>query len=115
MGGKRAASPDVLMRARFSAYAMGAGDFVIQTTDPTGPMWEADRDHWMESINDFSTGTVFEKVEILNIGGREGDGVFHYVTFKAYLRKGLQDVSFVERSRFTQVKGAWLYHSGETP
>ena len=40
-----------------TAYAIGLADYIVQTTDPTGDQWEADRDNWLDDIRVFSKTT----------------------------------------------------------
>jgi len=98
------------MRSRYSAYAIGAVDYLIATTDPTGPQARADRTRWAEEIALFCRHTRFEK---LTIRHASSDGDHGEVSFFARLSRDGEDVSFAERSRFSRIDGRWLYHSGE--
>ena len=42
--GGAAPSPVALMRSRYAAYALGMTRYIMETTDPDGPLHEADRD-----------------------------------------------------------------------
>jgi SEC-C motif-containing protein len=106
---RAALTPDVLMRARYAAYARGDTAFIIATTDPDGPQWDPDRARWEASIASFSRGTRFVGLEVEPV--EAGTGVAH-VTFVARLTQRGADASFRERSRFTHRGGRWLYHSG---
>lgn len=97
------------MRARYSAFALGLAQFVMDTTHPEGSSYERDRAHWERSVLAFAEATSFEGLEILEAGG--GSEVAH-VTFHASLRSDGKDVSFTERSRFVRVESRWLYHTG---
>lgn len=95
------------MRSRYAAYALGDVDYIIATTDPEGPQFQADRAAWARSIVDFSRATRFEKLEIRAaspVADERGD-----VEFLARLSRGGEDVSFVERSLFVRRDGRWLY------
>ena len=107
--GRPAEGPDTLVRARFSGFAYGLAGFVMGTTDPSGPVFEADAEAWERSILSFSGGTLFTGLAILAVthGAAEGR-----VTFRASLRQGGKDASFTEQSRFVRSGDAWLYHSG---
>jgi SEC-C motif domain protein len=96
-----------LMRSRYSAYAIGLTDYIIQTTSV-----EKQRDliHKREELLAFAKGTSFDGLEILDI--EEGDPI-SYVTFVAILHQGDVDVSFTEKSRFEKAFGKWYYHSGD--
>ena len=104
----RAPNPAALMRSRFSAYALGLVDYVLQTTHPDGP--HHGRYGQREEVEAFCANTDFEGLEIV-AASAEGDR--GEVTFKATLRQGSRDASFGERSQFFKVDSRWLYHSGE--
>lgn len=97
------------MRSRYCAYAMGLTDYILATTDPTGPHFEADTAAWRASVQRFSTETRFLGLEVLAASERGDEGE---VRFRATLERGGQDTSFGETSRFRRVSGRWLYHSG---
>lgn len=103
--GLPASTPAALMRSRYAAYALGLVDYIVATTDPAGPQWVADATAWRTSILTFSRGTRFEALELLSASA-------DHVVFRAGLRQGGRDASFVEDSRFTRVNGRWCYHSG---
>ncbi|MCP4803804.1 MAG: zinc chelation protein SecC [Proteobacteria bacterium] len=104
--GKLPDTPTQLMRSRFAAYARGLYDYIIETTDPEGPRWVADRAAWVASMEQFTAMTRFAGLRIVEA---EGDTV----TFHAVLEQMGQDASFTERSVFVQRDGRWLYHSGD--
>lgn len=97
------------MRSRYSAYAVGAVDYLIATTDPAGPQWRDDRSAWADEIEQFCRHTRFEKLIVRSATADEDHGE---VVFFAKLSRAGEDVSFEERSAFTRVDGRWLYHSG---
>lgn len=109
--GKPAPTPEALVRSRYAAYAKGLVDYVVETTDPEGPQWDADVPGWLERIATFGVSTRFVGLVILDAPPPTGDEAF--VTFRAVLTQGGRDASFTERSRFTHVGGRWRYHSGE--
>lgn len=98
------------MRARYAAYATGAVEFILASTDPSGPHFEPDRAAWSESVARFSQETEFLGLEVLE-SSSEGDA--GQVAFRVQLTQAGQDASFGERSTFRRVDGAWLYHSGK--
>ncbi len=99
------------MRSRFSAYALGLIDYIVQTTDPKGERYETNTDIWRQNIQAFSANTAFNDLKILEVGMIEGE--VGTVTFSAVLMQDDTDVSFTERSLFTHRDGKWLYTSGE--
>jgi SEC-C motif domain protein len=103
--GGKAASPEALMRSRYSAYALGLTAYIMNTTYPDGPRYNPDKVAWKRGIEEFSQTTRFERLQIL---GAQGD----MVTFRATLFTGQRDDSYTEVSVFRQHNGAWKYYSG---
>ena len=92
----------LLMKSRYSAYAVGNSGYIIKTTHPDNPDYTDDRKTWKASIGYFCRETRFEGLEILEwIDGEEEA----FVTFKASLSSG----ALMEKSRFLKVSGQWLY------
>jgi SEC-C motif domain protein len=104
--GTPAPTPEALMRSRYSAYALDRIDYIMQTTHPDGPRFNADTVKWRRDLEAFARGTRFAGLQIL---ATEGDTV----TFRATLFEGSHDVSFTECSLFEQHEGRWKYFSGE--
>lgn len=86
-----------LMRARYSAYALSLVDYIVQTT-------HSSRKLDLEAIQNFCATTQFVGLEIL-------DTSEDTVTFKAILKQGKIDTSFVETSTFVKENGRWVYES----
>lgn len=103
--GAVAASAEALMRSRYAAYAAGDADYILTTTDPTGPHFQTNRDAWRAEVQSFCAQTRFEGLDVLDSGD-------DWVSFRATLTQDGRDASFSERSTFRCVDGRWLYHSG---
>ena len=99
-----------LMRSRYSAYAKGLIDYIIETTHPNHPDKKRVEAEWRKEIRAFSERTKFLRLEILHV--EEGENL-SYVTFKAHLLQDGKEFSFIERSRFEKLNGRWLYVSAE--
>ena len=96
----------LLMKSRYSAYALGKSDYIIRTTHPDNADFSEDIKTWKRSIDLFCQETDFQNLEILEwIDGEEEA----FVTFKASLSSGV----LMEKSRFLKVSGQWLYVDGE--
>ena len=112
--GQAAKSPEALMRSRYSAYALGLIEYVIETTHPRCALARRDRLTWAREIADFCTHTRFEALEVL-AAAAEGDR--GEVSFRAQLSRDGRDVSFAERSTFVREPagpgGRWLYLDGD--
>lgn len=104
--------PDALalMRSRYSAYAKGLVEYIMDTTHRENSAFTKDRFKWMLSLTDFCEGTEFTGLDIIDSVDGEVEA---YVTFKAHLKQNGVDASFTEKSRFVKENGHWLYHSGE--
>lgn len=98
-GAGTAPSAELLMRSRFSAFAVRDAAYLLRTWHPdTRP---ADLD--------LADGPTWVRLEVL--GSTEG-GPFHSegtVEFRAHWREGRQSGVLAENSRFTRVDGAWVY------
>lgn len=100
----------VLMRSRYSAYALHLADYLMQTTHFSNPSFTEDKNKWRKKILHFSERTEFIKLEILDFisGNQEA-----FVTFIAYLQQNKRDASFGEKSRFEKIEDRWLYCDGK--
>ena len=100
-----------LMRSRYTAYARGDVDYIVETTDREGRAWKEPQEKWRREIGEFSRGFVFGGVEILEAREKGDRGE---VVFLARLEQGGEDASFRERSDFRRHQGRWLYVGGDT-
>ncbi len=98
------------MKSRYTAYALGLVDYIIDTTDPEGDRWEDDAEAWRDSIAEFSDSFEFRGVTILDSSVDEDSGMVH---FRAELVAGATDASFEEKSLFRREEGRWLYTTGD--
>ncbi|UQN06018.1 YchJ family protein [Deinococcus sp. QL22] len=96
-GSRPPATPEALMRARYTAYALGNVPFVLHT-------WHAST---RPSHLDLNDGTRY-------MGLRVHTAADETVEFTASLKlPGGERYSLRERSRFEQVGGAWVYVDGK--
>jgi SEC-C motif-containing protein len=108
--GAPAPTAEKLMRARYSAYATGAIDFIVATHDP-----KLQDDVDREATQTWSRESEWTGLEIkaTERGGPDDDeGV---VEFIARYRLKKQDLFHHERSRFQKIDGRWYYMEGHTP
>lgn len=98
-----------LMRSRYSAYALGLVNYIIETTHDKNPRQKNFKEE-KERILQFSKSVSFDGLEILEFIDGEKEA---FVTFKATLKQGEHDVSFTEKSRFLKENGRWFYADGE--
>ena len=108
----RPAAPLTLMRARYTAYAIGNVRFLMDTTHPEGPHARNDRRQWRADLTEHCRATTFEGLTIHshNVGD---DTARAKVTVTAHLSQAGGDVGFTERSLFLRDGARWKYHSGE--
>ena len=98
-----------LVRARFSAYALGLVDYIIQTTHPAHPHYQARRVKWQEDLRRFCSQGQFIKLDILQSKQFANTGC---VLFTAHLVTQGRDGTFTERSYFEKLHGKWFYRGG---
>lgn len=95
----------LLMRSRYSAYALGLTQYIMATTHPNNPDATIALSDWQNSIAEFSKDSQFIGLNILEFIDGEDES---YVAFEARLNHG----TMKEKSRFLKVNGKWLYESG---
>jgi SEC-C motif-containing protein len=100
-----------LMKSRYSAFAVGNGNYIISTTHPDHPEGQKDVEVRKRELAHFFKYTLVKDLEILNV--EEGEQI-SYVTFKVSLEQNGQPISFIERSTFEKREGKWLYLDGKT-
>jgi len=105
-------SPPDLVRARYTAYAIGEVRFIMDTTHPTAPHFQADRAAWRAELQDYCRRASFSGLEIHAHELDEARGEA-FVTFSVELRLDGQEAGFRERSRFLRDGNRWRYASGE--
>ncbi len=103
LGVKIAATAEILMRSRFTAYALHNSEYLIQT-------W--DKNQRPKTIDFSKDEAEWQRLEILNTKKGCINDTRGLVTFKAYYL--IDDVEHVlhEISRFKKIAGKWLYLDG---
>ena len=96
----------LLMKSRYTAYAVGNADYIIKTTHPDSPHYEKDLNAWKRSIKEFGNNE-FKKLEIIEFIDGEKEA---YVEFKAYI----DDYVMHEKSSFLK-ENKWCYFDGIIP
>jgi len=109
LAGARAATPEELMRSRYTAYAVGDVGHLIRTTAPDSPHAQPDVDAWTRELTAYCRSV---KLHGLTVSHAEQDGDRGVVRFFARIQSGRRDVSFGERSTFVRDHGWWLYVDG---
>ena len=103
--GNLAPSPELLMRSRYAAYALGNMDYIKCTM----------RGQPLADFNEHAVGAWAQSVEWLGLLVLDIETVsakLGYVTFKAhYMAQGVQQ-TIHERSEFRCYDGQWFYVAG---
>ena len=100
--GGRAPDALSLMKSRYSAYAAEEVDYIIDTTHPNNPQYNADRKRWRSEILTFCHETRFEGLEILEHHGKEKEAIVRFIAC-------LSGEKMEECSHFLY-ENRWLYH-----
>jgi len=90
-----------LMKSRYSAFAVGAIDYIIKTST-------FQKDY--NDLKSFSDTCNFKKLKIIDFKENKDEA---FVTFSATIICQGQDNSFSEKSRFIKIDGKWFYENGE--
>lgn len=108
-----------LMRSRYSAYYLGLVSYIIYTTDPHGPVFQADTKNWQDELESFCKNTQFLDLTIL--ATELADPKRQIVEFQAkIIQIGRDSLSNTppqitsvmhEKSLFFHTDSRWLYHS----
>ncbi len=100
-GVKQPKTAEVLMRSRYSAYAIGAADYLVATThSSTRNLYKK------EEILQWSQSNHWVKLDVLN-------ATENTVTFKAhYIDNHRKEQIHHEKSTFVFENGSWFYVDG---
>jgi SEC-C motif-containing protein len=107
-GGRQPETAEQLMRSRYSAYVVGAVDYIIDTHDPrTRELDRADVEKWSKSAQWLGLTIVDTEAG----GPDDKDGI---VEFKARFFDKTTRTHW-ERSSFRRDEGRWVYVNGTPP
>lgn len=98
------------MRSRYAAFALGLGEYLVDTLSSDHEDRAAPRATLVRELSRAKDRQRFMGLEILDakVDGDRGE-----VTFRARIFEKGQDRSFTERSLFVREDGAWKYAIGE--
>jgi SEC-C motif domain protein len=105
------ASPEALMRSRYTAYALGLVDYVIDTTHPDHPAWNADRATWGAELETWCNEADFIGLTVHGSGEEADTG---WVSFTADYNNEGRKGALAELSRFERIDGRWLYRDKDS-
>ena len=107
-GTVKAANPEALMRARYSAYVKQEIDFIINSCEKGEKIAEIDR----KATEDWSRNSTWHGLKILRTEKGGPDDTEGIVEFECiYTQKGIRDVHH-EISGFRKINGEWLFSEG---
>lgn len=98
------------MRSRYSAFALGLGDYLVRTLSREHPDRALDP---LELSRQLSRAKDRQRFLGLTILSTRVDGDAGEVTFHARIFERGEDRSFTERSTFVREDGAWRYAGAE--
>ncbi|NOQ31261.1 MAG: zinc chelation protein SecC [Helicobacteraceae bacterium] len=90
------------MRSRYSAYALGLGEYLYETTDPKF----ASREEIVEYISQSKEQLEWLQLDVISSSKNR-------VEFKAYYMEDEKLFVLHEKSEFINIDGKWFYESGE--
>lgn len=99
--------PEALMRSRYSAYALGLGQYLYDTLSFAHP--DRRRPNANQLVKELSLAAQTQRFVGLRILFAEADEVLFFA--KIFVRGA--DHSFAELSKFTKEEGWWRYLSGD--
>jgi SEC-C motif domain protein len=107
---KEEATPEGLMRSRYSAYALGLVEYLIRTTHLDHAQASKNTKKWLAELKDYCEKTRFTGLDVISsedLSPDEGT-----VTFTAHLEQAGEPFTLSEKSKFIRLKsGRWIYHS----
>lgn len=110
--GEEPGSPGLLMRSRFSAYALGELPYLYRTLDPEHPDKAKPEAEFIADVRRSRAGIRYTRLRVLEEEPHEGKDRAR-VLFHAELYQSGKELSFAEASLFLRRAEGWRYHSGE--
>jgi SEC-C motif-containing protein len=108
-GAAKPATAEELMRSRFSAYAIGAGEYLLRSTHPSMRKF-----YDLNEIERWAKSNEWQRLEIVSKTGGEARDRKGTVEFKAYfLDENDQPQIHHERSNFQKELGKWFFFDGK--
>lgn len=95
------------MRSRWTAFAIGKGEYLYDTLSSDHPDRQAPRAAAARHLSQVKDRQRFMKLTLLELPSP------NEVTFHARIFEKGRDISFTERSQFVKENGEWKYASGD--
>jgi len=103
--------PEDLVRARFSAYALGLAPYLWSTLHSAHDDRAQDQDYYVAQLARRLSSTKYRGLRILDRQERDSHGIAR-VLFAAEVHQLKRDLSFVEQADFVEEDGQWRYIVG---
>lgn len=103
------ATPEALMRSRYTAYVLKDADYLIATWHPS-----SDPQRFHASLEQSFEATRWLSLQIIS-AEEPGDNSEGFVTFFARFSENQRESFIHERSRFVRVEQRWYYIDGSYP
>jgi len=107
-GTVQAESPEVLMRARYSAYVKMEIPFVIESTHS-----DSRKDLSEEETRKWADESDWDGLEIVEAGPVDENSTKGTVEFKAFFKEDRIRFTHHELSQFKKTDGKWFFYSGK--
>jgi len=122
VAGKQDATPEEMLRARYSAYKLGNADFIIDSTHPKNEDYvkyieeaqatlKSGTRRWAKEVLALTDAYDYLGLEVVS---SEIKGDTAIVIFRALFREGESLMAVEEQTLFLRQGGRWLYRDGET-
>ena len=107
-GKKNAPTAEALMRSRYTAYVVGAIDYIIETyhEESRAPVNYEVTKRWSEKAK-------WLGLNIIAVSGGDGEAVTGIVHFEAYYEQDFKSYTHHETARFKKVNERWFYVDGD--
>ena len=104
---RQAETAEQLMRSRYSAYALGHVDWIIDSQSPDGRRF-VDR----KATEEWSRRATWHRMEIVGIEQGGPDDEEGFVDFKAHYTIGDEEIAHHEVASFRKEDGRWYFVDG---
>jgi SEC-C motif-containing protein len=104
---QKAKTAEQLMRSRYSAYALGHVDWIIESQSPDGRAF-VDR----TATEQWSTRAKWHKLEVVGVNDGGENDTEGFVDFKAYYTIGGEDITHHEVASFRKEDDTWYFVDG---
>ena len=104
---QKATTAEQLMRSRYSAYALGHTDWIIESQSPDGRQF-VDR----RATEEWSKRAVWHRMEILEVKDGGPEDAEGFVDFKAHYTIAGEDIVHHEVASFRRVDDTWYFVDG---